>query len=55
MEAGRRQLSVMLIRIGSLEEDEQFACQDHGVQQGLLLAEILPWDITMSLMFFVRR
>ena len=31
MEAGRRQLSVMLIRIGSLEEDEQLACQDHGV------------------------
>ena len=55
MEAGRRQLSVMLIRIGSLEEDEQLACQDHGVQQRLIRAEILPWDITMSPMVFVRR
>ena len=52
MEAGRRQLSVMLIRIGSLEDDEQLVCQDHGVQQRLIRAEILPWDITMSPMFF---
>ena len=52
MEAGRRQLSVMLIRIGLFEDDEQLACQDHGVQQRLIRAEILPWDITMSPMFF---
>ena len=52
MEAGRRQLSVMLIRIGSLEDDEQLVCQDHRVQQRLIRAEILPCGITMSPMFF---
>lgn len=55
VEAGRRQLSVMLIRTGSLEEAERLAGQDPGVQQRLVRAEVLPWDVTMSSMRFVRR
>ena len=55
IEAGRRQLSVMLIRTGSLEQAERLASQDPGVQQRLIRAEVLPWDVTMSSLRFVRR
>ncbi|MBT4160774.1 MAG: hypothetical protein HOC70_15580 [Gammaproteobacteria bacterium] len=54
-EASRNQLSVMLIRTGSLEEAEKLASRDPGVQQRLVRAEVLPWDVTMSSLRFVRR
>ena len=55
VEIGRHQLSVMLIRTGSMEEAEKLASQDPGVQQRLIRAEVLPWDVTMSSLRFVRR
>ena len=48
-------LSVMLLRTGSLEEAQQLAERDPGVLMRLVRASIVPWDVNMSSMRFVRR
>ena len=49
------QLSVMLVRTGSLEQAERLASQDPGVQMRLVRAEVLPWEVNMSSIRVVRR
>ena len=53
--SSRDQLSVMLVRTGSLEEAEKLASLDPGVQTRLVRAEVLPWNVEMTSMRFVRR
>ncbi len=52
---GNELLSVMLLRTGSIEEAEKLIEQDPGVQMRLVRGEVVPWNVTMSSLRFVRR
>ena len=48
-------LAVLLVRTGSIEQAESLVSNDPGVQTRLIRAEVVPWNVTMSSMRFVRR
>lgn len=48
-------LSIIVLRTGSLEEAQTIASQDPGVQTRMINASVVPWNVTMSSMRFVRR